>query len=144
MIRTATAADLNQLLALYQHLNPEPPPDPTAAAASFAAQLASPLIAIFVADRAGTLASSCTLITIPNLTRGARPYALIENVVTHAAHRKQGLGQAVLHAALASARAANCYKVMLATASKNPATLRFYEQAGFTSGTKTFFQTRWP
>ncbi len=142
-IRHASQADLAALLALYQHLNQgEPPPAPDRAAPALAAIIASPLTTIFIAERAGEVASSCTLAIIPNLTRNARPYALIENVVTAAHHQKHGLGQAVLHAALDAAWAADCYKVMLATGSKNPATLRFYETAGFSSQGKTFFQIR--
>lgn len=142
-IRTATNADLDGLIALYRHLNhDDADPEPALAQAAFAAILASPLTTIFLAEADGRPASSCTLVVIPNLTRGARPYALIENVVTDAAHRRKGLGKAVLAAAMEAAWQAGCYKIMLASGSKNEATLRFYEDAGFARGTKTFFQAR--
>ena len=50
--------------------------------------------------------------------------------------------RAVLHVALDIAWKANCYKVMLATGSKQEATLRFYESAGFMKGGKTYFEAR--
>ncbi len=81
---------------------------------------------------------------MPNVTRGARPYALIENVVTHAQHRRKGFGRAVLGAALACAWDEGAYKVMLATGSQRPSTLRFYEKAGFKRDGKTFFEARPP
>ena len=49
-----------------------------------------------------------------------------------------------LSATLKAAWDANCYKVMLATGSPKPETLRFYESAGFERGGKTFFQARRP
>ncbi len=78
---------------------------------------------------------------IPNLTRGGTPYALIENMVTHADWRKRGFGSAILKAATERAWEEGCYKVMLMTGSKNPATLAFYAAAGFEQ-TKTGFQIR--
>lgn len=45
---------------------------------------------------ADALVCSCTMAVIPNLTRGLRPYGRIENVVTHADHRRQGYGRCVL------------------------------------------------
>jgi ribosomal protein S18 acetylase RimI-like enzyme len=57
--------------------------------------------------------------------------------VTHAAHRCQGHGRAVLDAALAAAWAAGCYKAMLLTGSQQDAIFRFYEAAGFRRGEKT-------
>jgi len=87
------------------------------------------------------LATSCTLAVIPNLTRGGAPYALIENVVTHAEHRSRGFGKAILEAAIGRAWDAGCYKVMLMTGSKRPWTLAFYEAAGF-EPSKTGFQIR--
>lgn len=91
----------------------------------------------------GELVASCTLVVIPNLTRSGSPYALIENVVTHAGHRRRGHGRALLDAAVAAAWAAGCYKAMLMTGSKRPETLRFYADAGFEQS-KTGFQIRRP
>ncbi len=90
----------------------------------------------------GSLTATCTLVVVANLTRGGRPYGLIENVVTHPDYRRRGLGTAVLKRALQTAWERDCYKVMLLTGSKNEATLRFYEQAGFERGVKTGFVAR--
>lgn len=145
IVRPAGPADLAAVQALLRHLNPEDPvPDPARAAAVWSATLASGLLTVLLAEVAGVPASTCTLAILPNLSRGARPYALIENVVTDPAHRGRGLGHAVLQAAQDRAWAAGCYKVMLATGSPRPETLRFYETAGFTRGGKTFFQARRP
>lgn len=76
---------------------------------------------------------------IPNLTRGCKPYAVIENVVTHSQHRQQGYGTAILKHALAYAWSVECYKVMLMTGRKDEATLRFYESAGFDRQSKQAF-----
>lgn len=144
-IRPAVADDLAAVLGLYRHLQPEDPVLPAGEAqAAWERLLAHPGVTVFVgALPDGTLAASCTLVVIPNLTRAARPYALIENVVTDAAHRQKGHGRAVLQAAAASAWAAGCYKVMLLTGSKRPETLRFYANAGFEQS-KTGFQMRRP
>jgi GNAT superfamily N-acetyltransferase len=77
------------------------------------------------------LVSSCALTVIPNLTRGCRPYGIIENVVTNANYQRRGYATALLTAALTHAWSNNCYKVMLLTGRKDEATLRFYEAAGF-------------
>lgn len=69
---------------------------------------------------------------------------VIENVVTHADYRRLGLGQRVLAHALDAAWQADCYKVLLATGSKQETTLRFYEGAGFHRGGKTYFEVRRP
>ena len=76
--------------------------------------------------------ASCVWVIIPNLTRNARPYAFVENVVTHKDFRGKGYAKKI-------AKRANCYKMMLMTGSKNPKTLAFYEQAGYNSLDKTAF-----
>ena len=142
VVRPADHSDLPHLSDLYVHLNPDD-------------ARCSPEDAVVVLDRllcykgsgvlVGTirdaLVTTCTLVVIPNLTRGGRPYALIENVVTHADHRGVGYGRTILNAAVERAWEAGCYKVMLITGSKKPSTLAFYEAAGFDQS-KTSFQVR--
>ena len=76
---------------------------------------------------------------IPNLTRNVRPYAFIENVVTHSDYRKRGYATACLNYARDIAKKENCYKMMLLTGSKDESTLNFYKQAGYNSADKTAF-----
>jgi GNAT superfamily N-acetyltransferase len=142
LIRPVEQADLPALLELYRDLNPSDPPLALADATSAWRQLSNYAgSAIFVGVRENALVTSCTLIVVPNLTRGGLPYALIENVVTGANYRKQGHGGAVLKHAIAAAWKHDCYKVMLLTGSKSPATLKFYSGVGFEQN-KTGFQIR--
>jgi GNAT superfamily N-acetyltransferase len=143
-IRELQPYELAPLLALYTHLHERDDPPPSAAVAEsvWSEALASPRIKYFGGFAGGALVCSCTLTVVPNLTRGCRPYGLIENVVTHAAHRGQGWGTAVLAHALSQAWRQQCYKVMLLTGRKDEGTLRFYERAGFDRHGKQAFVAR--
>jgi GNAT superfamily N-acetyltransferase len=139
--RLIRADELSGLLDLYQHLNADDAPLPEGDILNQVWNdfLTDPGISCVVGEIEGRLVSSCTLIIVPNLTRGARPYGLIENVVTHQAYRKKGFGSSLLRYALQLAWEKQCYKVMLLTGSKQEETLRFYENAGFQRGIKTGF-----
>lgn len=143
MIRRATPDDAESIQELYGHLIPE---DPVVPADQFAKVFAKITQGegnvILVGEDQGQIVSTCYLNLIPNLTRSMRPYALIENVVTHPDHREKGHGTAVIQAAMQVARDHGCYKVMLLTGSKRPSTLRFYEGAGLKAKEKTAFHTR--
>ena len=143
MIRLARPGDLPGLLDLYQHLNPSDPRLPQALAAKpWDALLRSELIRVVVAERRAELVASCLLILVPNIMRGGQSFAVIENVVTHAAHRRQGLGHAVLAHAMEIAWAADCYKVTLATGTSQESTLAFYATAGLRPVALTHFEAR--
>ncbi|MFB9952250.1 GNAT family N-acetyltransferase [Rhizobium puerariae] len=143
-IRAAGDGDLDSLLKLYRHLNQDDPIlEPALAEERFSAMLAQPGMTVFIGFADGQPASTVTLIIVPNLTRNGASYALIENVVTHADHRRRGYAEALIRTAAGKAWQNGCYKVMLLTGSQNPATLRFYEGCGFVRN-KTGFQMRRP
>ena len=101
--------------------------------------MADPNHHIIVDESGGRIVASCVCVVIPNLTRKLRPYALIENVVTHGDYRRQGRASACLARAVEIARKNDCYKVMLLTGAKDAGTLAFYRRAGFNGGDKTAF-----
>ena len=143
IVREAAACDLEALLALYLHLHETGIPEDRERLRQVWAQIeADPGHHILVAEQGGQIVSACACVIVPNLTRGLRPYALIENVVTRADFRRRGFASACLARAVNLARAAGCYKVMLLTGAKDEATLRFYRRAGFDSGDKTAFVLR--
>lgn len=140
MIREILPGDLPALLQLYTQLHDNLMPEPSDSLTAVWTQImANQNHHIIVAEEAGSIVSSCTLTIIPNLTHGQRPYALIENVVTDSACRKQGLATACLNFAGSLAEAADCYKIMLLTGAKQAETLCFYEKAGYNSKDKTAF-----
>lgn len=139
LIREAAQADLDGLLDLYAHLHTEEPPEEARAQGAWNSILADPNHHLLLGTLEGRPVTSCALVVVPNLTRGARPYALIENVVTHRAFRGQGYATTLLRRAVALAAEAGCYKIMLLTGRKDAATLDFYRNAGFQSEDKKAF-----
>jgi GNAT superfamily N-acetyltransferase len=137
-VREIQPQELAAVLRLYGHLHERdtPPPSDGTAEAAWSESMSNPRCRYFGGYEGSDLVSCCTIIVVPNLTRGCRPYALIENVVTHREHRSKGWGKAVLTAALAFAWSQQCYKVMLMTGRKEESVLRFYEGAGFNRHSK--------
>lgn len=107
----------------------------------YAAILTHPGLTIFMALDEDVPVATASLVVIPNLTRGGRPYALIENVVSAPSHRGQGFGKAAVCHAIQAAWEAGCYKAMLLTGRQDPAIHQFYEACGFVQN-KTGFQVR--
>jgi GNAT superfamily N-acetyltransferase len=104
-IRRLKQEDLDELLVLYGHLHEsdDPLPERATVEAIWQKLVSDPGYRCYGGFADGKLVSSCTLTVIPNLTRGCRPYGLIENVVTHGEHRRKGYGKAILQQALADA-----------------------------------------
>lgn len=143
-IRMIKYDDLNDLLALYRFLNH----DDTELTVDESLNehwnkiIDDPNYFYLGVEEEGVLVSTCNLTVIKNLTRSARPYGLIENVVTHPDYRKRGYGTALLKMAIKIAGEKGCYKVMLMTSKKDEDTLNFYRKAGFNSQEKTGFIVR--
>lgn len=140
MLRLIKPTEFEKLLELYVHLHEKEVPEITDNIKSLWEQICNDNnYNIIVIEEDGKLVSSCVCVVIPNFTRGVRPYALIENVVTHKKYRGKGYATACLDFAREIAKRNNCYKMMLLTGSKNPSTLAFYERAGYNCNDKTAF-----
>ncbi len=140
MVREARENELQELLELYLFLHEESVPEMTESLMhTWESILSDQNHHLIVNVTDGKLVSSCVCVIVPNLTRNVRPYALVENVVTHKDFRKKGYATECLRYAKEIAERENCYKMMLLTGSKNDSTLRFYRNAGYNSTDKTAF-----
>jgi|APCry1669189070_1035195.scaffolds.fasta_scaffold01321_1 GNAT superfamily N-acetyltransferase len=131
IIRRAEPSDLAAIVALNAELNPHdlPLPSDEEVAQVWQQVCDNPIMHTFVAEHAAQVVATCVLAIMPNLTRGARPFGLIENVVTARTMRGRGIGRALLQTVLAFAWQQHCYKVMLLTG--RPEAVPFYERIGF-------------
>ena len=138
VFRAAQRDDLPGVLRLLGQLHrDEPAPALAEAEAVFGAISATPGLTLFVLERNGAIVATTYLNVIPNLTRGLSPYAVIENVVVDEAQRGTGLGKRIMANTLQTAWDAGCYKAMLETGSRTPATHAFYRACGFSPDEKT-------
>lgn len=144
-VRDLASSDLDALLALYEDLHAGDAPasrDRVEATWAAISQDRSQIyLGAFLGDE---LVAACNVAVIPNLTRGCRPYGVIENVVTSASHRRRGYGAAVLREAVERCWSRDCYKVMLMSASGRAAAHEFYEAIGFDRHSKQAFVIKRP
>jgi GNAT superfamily N-acetyltransferase len=143
IFREAGPGDFEDVLRLYRQLQPEDPVLRDGSdAASFGQILRSPGLHLFVLEIDGAIVATTYLNVIPNLTRSASPYAVIENVVVDETFRGTGLGKQIMAGTLRAAWDAGCYKAMLLTGSRNPATHAFYRACGFSPDAKQAYLAR--
>src|ERR1700733_8753347 len=132
VFREATSGDFEDIARLYRQLHPsDPVVHDGSDKAAFPQILAAPGLHLFVLEAGGAVVATTYLNVIPNLTRSVSPYAGIENVVVGRARRGTGLGRQIMPGPPKAAWDAGCYKAMLMTGSRNPATHAFYKSCGF-------------
>ncbi|MDE7325062.1 MAG: GNAT family N-acetyltransferase [Lachnospiraceae bacterium] len=140
VVREARHEELQEILALYLFLHEkEIPKDSDRLRVTWEKIMEDENHHLIVCEVGGKIVSSCVCVIIPNLTRNLCPYAFVENVVTHGDYRGKGYATLCLNYARELARAADCYKLMLLTGSKQESTLDFYRNAGYNSADKTAF-----
>ena len=145
MFREARPSDFWAIARLYRQLHPgDPVVDDESDRTVFDQILATPNLSLFVLEQGGSVIATTYLNVIPNMTRSASPYAVIENVVVDEELRGTGLGKQIMAVALNAAWEAGCYKVMLQTGSRRPATHAFYRACGFSADEKTAYLARPP
>ena len=141
VIRRIRKQELQTLLELYSHLHDSdlPLPEPGIIDTVWEEIMLNEHFIYWGGFLGKELVASCTCSIIPNLTRSCRPYAVIENVVTHSQYRRKGLAKKLLQEALKHAWQLNCYKAMLMTGRKDQGTYQFYQSVGFEGDSKQAF-----
>ncbi|WP_082930780.1 GNAT family N-acetyltransferase [Shewanella woodyi] len=145
MIRSARFNDLAGVLKLYRELRPlDSDLEVNFAKERWSEIIDDPLTFIIVADIDGELASSCSLNLNLSIANGARPFAIIEHVITSEKFRRQGLSRQVLEFAISMAWEENCCKVMLLSGENLDKAHSLYESVGFKSGIEKGFVIKPP
>ena len=135
MIRKAKADDTHDLQVLYFDFLTQYPPKEEQDMDLWAEMLTGfeqdDNMYLLVVEENGMVVSSVQMAIIESLTHNVRPFAVIENVVTHADYRNRGYASALLEKASQIAKEHRCYKVFLETGSNKESTLNFYRKNGF-------------
>ncbi|RSM84024.1 GNAT family N-acetyltransferase [Amycolatopsis sp. WAC 01375] len=132
MIRPAVEADLPALLALYAELHPDDPPLPVERGLAIWRRIENQQgRTILVAETGGVVTGTTDCSVLHNLTRGGRPFMLVENVVVAASWRRTGVASRLFEAVIDLAVREDCYKVQLISRSDRVDAHSFYESCGF-------------
>ncbi|WP_030490238.1 GNAT family N-acetyltransferase [Micromonospora chokoriensis] len=86
---------------------------------------------LLLAIAGDTFVGTLDTLVAPNLTHGARPYMVVENVVVAPGWRRRGVARALMLAAVHDATAAGCYKVQLVSNAARTDAHQFYAAIGF-------------
>ena len=90
-IREADKNDLDGILQLYLYLHEKSIPEDSEHLRNMWGSIINDKNHhMIVCEVEGKIVASCVCVIIPNLTRNVRPYAFIENVVTHGDYREKG------------------------------------------------------
>jgi GNAT superfamily N-acetyltransferase len=145
VVRSVQPEDLEGVLRLYRELRPNDPVlAPKRARATFDQLIQKDDVALIVCDSDGVLTATCMLAIIPNLASGARPFGVLEHVVTLTEFRRRGHARLVLEHALNVAWARSCYKVLLLSGAQRAEAHKLYESVGFIGGIERGFVARSP
>lgn len=143
-IRSATMDEFESVMHLMRQLNADDPDSIIDECAVYKRILDNSALTLLVADNGSGIIGSCYLNVIPNLTRGGRSYAVIENVITDIGHRQRGVGRRLIDHASAIAWNAGCYKIMLLSGRSTESVRAFYNSCGFDSDAKQAYVMRAP
>jgi GNAT superfamily N-acetyltransferase len=134
LVRPALASDLDALISLYGELaDDEQAPRPSADRHHERVLLdviGHPARHLVVGALDEEPVGTADLLIAANLTHGARPWAIVENVVVAGDLRGCGIGSALMGHVIDIARTAGCYKVQLLSGRRRTGAHAFYRSLG--------------
>ena len=140
VLRLATEKDIPGLLALYSQLAFNTPEDskqllcaPGRYRKALVKLLSSPGAELIVAEEAGKVVGTLTLVIIHSLVHDASPWAVVEHLVVGEKLRRKGIGKMLMEYAVAKAKKAGCYKIQLSSDKRRRSAHKFYRSLAFNS-----------
>lgn len=136
-IRRATKDDAEAIANLYRELNTLSPvsvsPERIDAVAN------SEDTFLLACDDAGEIVATALLCLCQDVMFDNQPFALVENVVVSADHKRAGIGKSMMDYIEAFCLEQNCSKIMLQTSSGNRSAQDFYTAMGYDPDAKIGF-----
>ena len=137
-IRLAKESDLPRILELYHELSMITTESEQHSSTSwddyrrvFAEISNNPGRELLVAEYEGEVVGTVALFIIPNLSHGATPYALVENLVVNHKYRRKGIGKKLMEYTIARAKQEGCHRIELCSDKKRDEAHRLYRSVGF-------------
>jgi ribosomal protein S18 acetylase RimI-like enzyme len=141
-IRPAEEKDIPRMLELYRQLSFDAKTYVKAPKADCRRVLKeidkNPNYSMLVAEENGEVVGTTFLAILPGFAHTTRSFAVIEYVVVDEKCRSQGVGKQLMEACMAKAKAAGCYKVMLASSKSRTRAHKFYQSLGFEEDALSF------
>ncbi len=139
IVRPATEPDMPRILELYNELTGEQHHLTSDETQPVFAQITTmPGHELLVAEEDGEVVGTMVLLMVPNLSHGARPWAIVENLIVDGRYRRRHIGRLLMEYAIARAREAGCYKVQLLSNKKRREAHQFYQDLGFEASAHGF------
>ncbi|MCG3773985.1 MAG: Aminoalkylphosphonate N-acetyltransferase [Nitrospira sp.] len=132
IVRKAQKEDAGALIELYFQLDETTELATLAQAESAIEEISKqPMIHLLIAELDKQVVGTVTLVLVPNVYHAARPWAQVENVVVHDAHRRSGIGHALMARCEQITREADGYKLQLQSSHKRKEAHTFYQKEGY-------------
>jgi len=138
IVRAATEDDIPRILELYYELatidsqaEMDWAPSLDNCRQVFNAIRNMPGYELLVAEDEGTIVGTMVLLIMPNLSNGASPWTLVENLAIDAKYQRRGLGRLLMDYAIVHAKKAGCYKISLSSHKERRNAHKFYRSLGF-------------
>jgi len=93
---------------------------------------------LLVAEEQGEVVGSVVLLIVPNLSHGALPWAVVENLVVDQRYQGKGFGRLLMEYVVVRAKEAGCYKIGLSSDKRRREAHRFYSSLGFKASAHGF------
>lgn len=145
VIRTATEKDLTDIIRLYEQLLLDPNGLERVQRTSmdnYKKALgdisALPGCEVIVAEEQGRVIGTAMMMIVPNLTHGALPWAIVENVVVENDLRGTGVGKLLMEYIREKAVNAGCYKIQLMSDKRRSEAHKFYRTIGYNATAEGF------